>query len=124
MEEDGGSPETGAQACRESDVSLGEHVRISKEKMRFAKAARQTFSTETFRVAKLIERRTRAVHELDDLNGAPIDGYFYREELTPIRITDRTFYKISLLEQAFFNIVYPGVVTVRISTLGCLLIAR
>jgi len=31
---------------------VGQHVRISKEKMRFAKAAEQNFSTEIFKVAK------------------------------------------------------------------------
>jgi len=38
--------------------------------------------------------RPRAVYELKDLNGTPIDGQFYREELTPVRITHRTSYKI------------------------------
>jgi len=71
-----------------------QHVRISKEKMRFAKAAEQNFSTEIFKDAKVIGSRPRAVYELEDLNGTPIDGQFYREELTPVRITDRTFYKM------------------------------
>jgi len=61
--------------------------------MRFAKAAEQKFSTEIFNVAKVIHRRARAVYELDDLNGTPIDGQFYRGELTPIRITYRASYK-------------------------------
>jgi len=51
-------------------------VRIRKEKMPFAKAADQNFSTEIFRVAKVIERRPRAVSELEDLNHTPIDGQF------------------------------------------------
>jgi len=93
MEEDGG-PE-GALSCREKAMfRVGQHVRISKERMRFAKAAEQNFSTEIFGVAKVIERRPRAVYELEDLNGTPIEGQFYREELTPVRITDRTYYKI------------------------------
>jgi len=28
------------------------------------------------------------------LNGTPIDGQFYRDELTPVQITDRTAYMI------------------------------
>ena len=70
-----------------------QHVRISKEKMNFAKVAEQNFSTEIFRIVKLIDRIQRAVYELD-LNGTPIDGQFYQEELTPVRITSRTTYKI------------------------------
>ena len=42
----------------------GQHVRISKEKMKFAKGGEQNFSTEIFRIAKVIERRPRPVFEL------------------------------------------------------------
>ena len=49
--------------------------------MRFAKAAEQNFVTEIFKLAKEIESRPRAFYELDDLNGTPVDGQFYREEL-------------------------------------------
>jgi len=56
-----------------------QHVRIRKKKMRFTKAAELNFSTEFFRVAKLIERQSRAVYELHDLNRTPIDDQFYRE---------------------------------------------
>lgn len=34
--------------------SVGQHVRISKEKMRFAKDGEQNYSTELFRIAKVI----------------------------------------------------------------------
>jgi len=50
---------------------LGQHMRINKEKMRFAKAAEKNLSTEIFKVAKVIERRPRAVYKLEDLNGTP-----------------------------------------------------
>jgi len=62
--------------------------------MRFPKAAELNFSTKIFRVAKVIERRPRAVYELVGLNGTPIDGQFYGEELSPVRIMDRTVYKM------------------------------
>jgi hypothetical protein len=37
-------------------------VRISKEKMRFAKAAEHNISTEIFRIVKVIHRRPRVVY--------------------------------------------------------------
>ena len=74
--------------------SVGQHVRISKEKMKFAKGGEQTFSTEIFRITKVIEREPRPVYELEDLNKTPIEGQFYAEELTPVRITEQTEYKI------------------------------
>ena len=62
--------------------------------MKFAKGAEQNFSTEKFRIAKVSERRPRPLYELKDLNDTLIDGQFYQEELTPVRVTRRTVYKI------------------------------
>ena len=66
----------------------GQHVRIIKGKMKFAKGGDLNFSTEIFRIANVIERRTRPVFELEDLNRTPIDGQFYQEELTPVRVAE------------------------------------
>ena len=41
--------------------SVGQHVRISKEKTKFAKSAKQNFSTEVFRIIKVIHRTPRPV---------------------------------------------------------------
>ena len=73
--------------------TLRQHVRISKEKMKFAKGGEQNFYTEVFRITKVIERRPRPVYELEDLNKTPIEGQFYGEELTPVRISKQTTYK-------------------------------
>jgi hypothetical protein len=62
--------------------------------MRFEKAAVLNFSTEIFWIVILIHSRPRVVYELEDLNGTPVDGQFYQEELSPVRITCRTPYKI------------------------------
>ena len=51
--------------------------------MKFAKAAENKFSTEIFRIFKVIDRRPRAVYELGDINGRPLDELFYQEELLP-----------------------------------------
>ena len=74
---------------------VGQHVRMSKEKMKFAMGAEHNFCNEIFRITKVIDRRPRAVYELDDLNDTPKDGQYYQQELTPVRITSRTAYKIN-----------------------------
>jgi len=51
---------------------VGQHVRISSEKMKFAKGGEQNLSTEVFRITKFIERQPRTVYELEDLNKTPI----------------------------------------------------
>ena len=53
---------------------VGQYVRVSKEKMKFAKGYEQNFSTEIFRIANVIERDPRPVYEPEDLNKTPVDG--------------------------------------------------
>ena len=40
----------------------GQHVPISKKKMKFARNAVQNFSTEIFRIAKVIKRHPRTLY--------------------------------------------------------------
>jgi len=72
----------------------GQLVRISKAKVRFAKSVEQNYTTEIFRIVKFIPRTPRPVYELEDLNKTLIDGQFYHEELSPVRITTRSTFKI------------------------------
>jgi len=74
--------------------SIGQHVRISIEKMKFAKAPEHNFSQEIFQINKVIKSSPGPVYELEDLNKTPIEGQFYQEELNPVRITKQTVYKI------------------------------
>jgi len=62
--------------------------------MEFAQGGEQIFSTEVFRITNVIERWPRLVYELEDLNKTPIKVQFYEEELTPVRISKQTTYKI------------------------------
>jgi dTDP-glucose pyrophosphorylase len=74
--------------------SVGQLVRISQEKARFAKSAEHNYSMEVFRIIKVIPRSPRPVYELEDLNNRIINGQFYHEELTPVRITKSSTFKI------------------------------
>ena len=53
---------------------VGILVRITKEKVKFAKWYEQTFSREVFRVAKFIQRVPQTVYELTDWQDRPIEG--------------------------------------------------
>jgi hypothetical protein len=48
---------------------VGQNVRISKQKMKLAKVGEQNYTTEIFRIVKVIQRTPRPVYELEDLNG-------------------------------------------------------
>ena len=66
---------------------VGQHVRISKEKMKFAIGSEQNYTTEIFKINKVVYRTPRPVYEMEDLRGQQIDIYYYTEELTSLRIT-------------------------------------
>jgi hypothetical protein len=66
---------------------VGQNVRISKEKMKFAKGGEQNYTTEVLQVIKLIRRTPRPLYELEDLNRKVINGQFCNEKLTLFRIT-------------------------------------
>jgi hypothetical protein len=73
---------------------VGQYVRMSKQKMKFAKGGEHNYTTEIFKICKIVHRTPRPVYELEDLRGQRIDGQYYTEELTPDRITEHTTYKI------------------------------
>jgi len=73
--------EDGAKRCPRILVAkikfnAGQHVRVSKEKMKFAKGEEQNFYSEIFRITRVIERRSRPVYKFDDLNKTPMEGQF------------------------------------------------
>jgi hypothetical protein len=72
-----------------------DHARITKQKVVFAKGYEQTFSTEIFRVAKVIPRVPQPVYELRDLQNRCIEGQFYNYELVKVTITTETDFKIN-----------------------------
>jgi len=69
---------------------VGDLVRITKEKVKFAKGYEQTFSTEIFRVVKVIRRVPQPVFELSDLQDCPIEGQFYNDEHVKVTVSPQT----------------------------------
>jgi hypothetical protein len=62
--------------------------------MKFAKGGEHNYTTEIFRIIKVIRRTLRPVDKLEDLNGKIIDGQFYGEELTGVHIIKRTTFNV------------------------------
>jgi len=74
-------------------VKWGDLVRITKPKAMFAKGYEQTFSTEIFRVVKVISRVPQHVHELSDLQDLRIEGHFYNYEFVNVTVSHQTEFK-------------------------------
>jgi len=55
---------------------VGHHVRMNKEKTKFPKGGEKNYSTEIFRIIKVIRRTPRPVYELEDLNRKVIDSQY------------------------------------------------
>jgi hypothetical protein len=72
----------------------GDLVRITKEKVKFAKGYEQTFSTEIFRVVKVIQRMPQPIYELSDLQRRLIEETFYNYELVKFAVTAQTEFQI------------------------------
>ena len=73
---------------------MGDLVRITKEKVKFAKEYEETFSTEIFRVVKVIQHVPQPVYELSDLQARPIEGPFYNYELVNVTVYSQTEFQI------------------------------
>ena len=73
---------------------MGDLVRIPKEKVKFAKGCEQTFSTEIFRIIRVIQRVPQSVYELSDLLARPIEGPFYNYEPVKVTVSPQTEFQI------------------------------
>jgi hypothetical protein len=97
------------------------HVRISKEKLKFAKGGEQNYTTEIFKIQKVVSRIARPVYELVDLLGKHIDGQFYGEELVPVIVpksgpTPYLKYCVRGFETVVSNILSAGLLILQNST--------
>lgn len=67
---------------------VGDHVRVSKSKLLFEPGYTANYSMEIFRVARVKLSNPRT-YLLEDLEGQPIQGRFYEEELAATRYPDQ-----------------------------------
>ena len=58
------------------NFKVGDLVRITKQKVAFVKGYEQTFSTEIFKVVKVITRVPQTLYELSDLQNCSTEGQF------------------------------------------------
>ena len=80
----------------------GQHVRTSKEKLKFSKSGEQNYTTEIFKIHKVVHRSPSTVYELEHSRGQQIDWQFYTEKLTSVRTTKHTTYNIDkILDKSF-----------------------
>jgi hypothetical protein len=73
---------------------VGDLVRITKEKVKFAMGYEQNLSTEIFQVVKVIRHVPQPVYELSDLQSRPIEGQFYNYELVKVTLSPDTEFEI------------------------------
>lgn len=68
-------------------LSVGNNVRISKYKSTFDKGYTPNWSTEIFKIRK-VNNGIPITYKIEDLNGRPILGTFYEQELQKVKYPD------------------------------------
>ena len=66
-----------------STLSVGEYVRLSQIKPTFKKGYTIQNTLEIFKVIRVDNTQSPTIYFIEDLQGEPIKGIFYREELVP-----------------------------------------
>ena len=77
-----------------SPLPVGEYVRLSQIKPTFKKGYTIQNTLEIFKITRVDTTQTPAIYFLEDLQGEPIKGIFYREELIPTTLPE--FYQIDI----------------------------
>jgi transposase InsO family protein len=66
-------------------LKIGDIVRLAKKKHAFKKAYKGMWTEELFKVSKIHRRHPHFVYEVTEIDGEPLDGVFYREELQKVK---------------------------------------
>lgn len=74
-------------------LMVGDHVRISNEKINFEKGYEQNWSTEVFIITSVLKRTPR-VYRIKDLLGEAIEGTFYDKEVQKVVYKPKASFKI------------------------------
>ena len=79
-----------------SNLPIGEYVRLSQLKPTFKKGYTIQNTFEIFKIVRIDTTQSPTVYFLEDLQGEPIKGIFYREELIPT--TPPASYEIDIIK--------------------------
>ena len=81
-----------------SDLTIGRYVRIADEERnsKFRRGYTVQNTIEIFKINRIDDSQHPKGYYLEDLNGEPITGIFYREELTPTQLPE--FFRIDVLK--------------------------
>ena len=86
-----------------SDLTVGQHVRIADEyrNSKFRRGYTVQNTIEIFKIRGIDTSQNPTVYYLEDLNGDPITGIFYRDELTSTHLPE--FFHIDVLKSKTVN---------------------
>ena len=79
-----------------SSLPVGEYVRLSEIKPTFRKGYTIQNTLEIFKISRVDTKQTPTIYYLEDLEGEPIKGVFYREELIPTSLPE--LYHIDIIK--------------------------
>ena len=74
-----------SRKIRRPKYKIGTFVRISRAPSVFRKGYERGWSNELFKIDRISTSRPPLVYFLKDLNDEPIDGFYYEQELNPVK---------------------------------------
>lgn len=74
-----------SRKIRRPKYKVGTFVRISRAPSVFRKGYERGWSNELFKINRVSTSRPPPIYFLNDLNGETIDGFYYEEELNPVK---------------------------------------
>lgn len=87
-------PRNRVKTFHNTNINVGDHVRITKYKHVFQKGYETNWSDEIFVIESIINRSPHLVYTLKDLQNEPITGTFYSKELQKVTYNPTITYKI------------------------------
>jgi hypothetical protein len=93
-------------------LNKGDHVRIHKWKNKFSRGYQQNFSTEVFKIDKILDHLPITMYTLKDLKDETITGNFYAEELSIVKgkvyIIDKVLEEKTMKGKKWFLVRWEG----------------
>ena len=97
----------GERGCLSSKLKVGDHVRISKTKKIFEKGYEQGWTTEVFKINKVIKPKDKRdcliMYQIADLRGEIIVGRFYYHELQRVSYDAQEVFDIERVIKRYKN---------------------
>ena len=88
----------GTSKAKPKQLSVGDLVRINKTKHTFEKGYLPNWTRELFKITHVVNSDHPVTYKIEDLQGEPLRGTFYSQEVKRIQDTDQVYDTEAILD--------------------------